>query len=64
MERLVARISKAEAVVILKDHSLEPWDTTAWWPETGLRDVTSSFYGTFGNHSTYLRGAIYRWLGY
>jgi hypothetical protein len=59
-----AMITKTQALALLKNHGWEPWDPTAWWPETGLQDVTSSFYATFGNHETYNVKSIYHWLGY
>ena len=57
-------ITKAQALTLLRNHSLEPWDLTAWWPETGIQDETSSFYETFGEHEAYNVKSIYQWLGY
>lgn len=57
-------IPKAKALEILARHGWEPWSLTAWWPDTGLRDVTSSFYATFGNQDHYNKTELYLWLGY
>lgn len=61
---VIMEITRREVQTILKQHGWEFDSITAWWPDTGRRDETSTFNNEMGMHEFYKLSEIKSWLGY
>jgi hypothetical protein len=57
-------MTRETAVKILRQHSIEVDQPTAWFPETGTGDPASTFDLEVGIKDEYTSSEVYNWLGY
>ena len=62
--RAFPRLSRAQALQLIKEHGWGPNTPTAYWPEENTADPHSTFDEEMGIHESYDTRAVFDWLGY